>query len=328
MLNDYEAIFGKIGSFIISWLILYLMLGRLKSIEDLRVVWKNEAIDFTKWLAEPGNLELLSDEVGISIKLKDTEASVGDFNVDILAEEEDTGKIVIIENQLEATDHDHLGKLLTYASGYDAEYIIWIVKDVRDEHKKAIDWLNEHTDENINFFAIKMELWQIGDSPMAPKFQIISKPNDWAKAVKDSVSDLTDTKLMQLEFWNNFKEYCISKSSNLKLRKPRPQHWYDITYGNAESHIALTVDKDKNKMRCEIYIVDSKDLFKELHKNREAIESELGEKLEWMELPERKASRIILTKEANVKDKKHWDEYFDWLLHKAEDFKKVFIKYV
>lgn len=164
-------------------------LGKLKKI-DLRKAWKHEAIDFTSWLAQDENLTLLSDEIGIGIKLIKTEASVGNFNVDILAEEENTGRKIIIENQLEPTNHDHLGKLVTYASGYDAEIIVWIVEDVKDEHKQAIDWLNEHTDEKLNFFLIKMELWQIGDSSFAPKFQIISNPNDWAKTLKISTGIL------------------------------------------------------------------------------------------------------------------------------------------
>ena len=160
-------------------------LEKLKKI-DLRKAWNHEATDFTNCLAEEENLSLLSDEIGTDIKLIQTEASVGKFSVDILAEEENTGRKIIIENQLEMTNHEHLGKIITYASGYDAEIIIWIIKDVRDEHKQAVDWLNEHTDDKINFFAIKMELWQIGNSPFAPKFQIISKPNDWAKAIKKS----------------------------------------------------------------------------------------------------------------------------------------------
>ena len=174
-------------------------LSKLKKV-DLREEWKHEAADFTSWLAEAENLQLLSEEIGIDISLIQTEASVGKFSVDILAEEDNTGRKVVIENQLETTNHDHLGKLITYASGFDAEIVIWIVKDVRDEHKQAIDWLNEHTDDKINIFAIRMELWQIGDSPCAPKFHVVSQPNDWAKAIKKSTSqsDLSDRRLMQL----------------------------------------------------------------------------------------------------------------------------------
>ncbi len=142
-------------------------LARLKQI-NLRKAWGHEATDFTKWLAEEENLSLLSDEIGLDIKLIQTEANVGKFNVDILAEEENTGRKIIIENQLETTNHDHLGKIITYASGYDAEIIIWIVREAREEHKQAIDWLNDHSDEQSNFFLIKMELWQIGNSVYAP----------------------------------------------------------------------------------------------------------------------------------------------------------------
>src|SRR3989339_1963783 len=177
-------------------------LGKLKKVE-LREAWKHEASNFTQWLAQEENLALLGDEIGFDIKLLQTEAAVGSFSVDILAEEENTGRKIIIENQLEVTNHDHLGKIITYASGYDAEIIIWIVEDVRDEHQKAIEWLNEHTDENINFFLIKIELWQIEGSNPAPKFEIIVAPNEWAKAIKQSgaTGELTDTKIQQLDFW-------------------------------------------------------------------------------------------------------------------------------
>ena len=137
-----------------------MQLSKIKRV-DLRKVWKHEALDFTNWLAEPENLELLSEEVEIEISLIQTEASVGKFKVDILAEENNTGRKIVIENQLDSTNHDHLGKIITYASGFDAEIVIWIVQNVRDEHKQAIDWLNEHTDQKVNIFAIQMEVWQI-----------------------------------------------------------------------------------------------------------------------------------------------------------------------
>ena len=297
---------------------------------DLRKVWNHEANDFTTWLSEKENLALLSDEIGIDILLIETEASVGKFNVDILAEEENTGKKIVIENQLEITDHDHLGKTITYASGYDAEIIIWIVKDVRDEHKQAIDWLNEHTDEKINFFAIKMELWQIGNSPCAPKFNIISKPNDWAKAVKKSTrqSNLTETKVLQLDFWNQFKEYAQNNSSQLKLRKAYPQHWYDISIGNSKAYISLTANSQTNLIACEIYIPDSKDLFYELETNKNKIEEELQAELEWMALDGKKASRIKLSNDADINQKEKWDQYFDWLMITAEKFQTVFGQHI
>ena len=159
-------------------------LGKIEKIEDLRTIWKHEAHDFSKWLAQEENLALLSKAIGIDMVLKETESSVGSFSVDLFASEEGTGRKIIIENQLEDTDHDHLGKIITYASGKGAEVIVWIVKRARDEHRQAIEWLNQHTDENIGFFLVEIELWRINDSLPAPKFTIIEKPNDWAKTMK------------------------------------------------------------------------------------------------------------------------------------------------
>ena len=133
-------------------------LGKLEKVKDLRSVWKHEANDFTKWLAKEENLNTLSEEIGIDIELVSTEAKTGSFSTDILAVEANTNNKIIIENQLEATNHDHLGKIITYASGHDAKTIIWIVKEAREEHRQAIDWLNEHTDEEINIFLCRIEL--------------------------------------------------------------------------------------------------------------------------------------------------------------------------
>jgi len=304
-------------------------LGKLKKI-GLRQAWKHEAGDFTNWLAEEENLSLLSDEIGLDIKLIQTEANVGKFNVDILAEEENTGRKIIIENQLETTNHDHLGKVITYASGYDAEIIIWLVKEAREEHQQAIDWLNNHLDEQANFFLIKMELWQIGNSEFAPKFQKISEPNDWAKAIKKSSTqgNLTETKILQLNFWTKFKEYAENQSSKLRLRKTSPQHWYDISIGSSECHITLTVNSQKDLIACEIYIGNSKETFYALEKYKEKIEQELSEKLEWLSMEGKKSSRIKLSREGNINEEENWEEYFSWLKETAEKLQKVFIKYI
>lgn len=305
------------------------MLGKLVKVEDLRTIWKHEAYDFTKWLSKDENLSLLGDEIGIEINLLETEASVGSFSVDILAEEESTGRKIIIENQLESTDHDHLGKIITYASGYDAEIIIWVVKEIREEHRQAIDWLNEHTDEKTNFFIVKVELWKIGDSPCAVKFQVVSRPNDWAKSVRQTTNNanLTDTKVLQLEFWNEFKTYALSRGSNLKLRKAFPQHWYDLSYGVSGSHIGLTINTQLKQIGCEIYISDSKELYRTFEQQKEQIENELGFELEWMELPNKKASRIKATTTADLNSRSKWENYFEWLKEVAEKFQKTFYKY-
>lgn len=206
-------------------------LGTLTKITDLRKVWPNEARDFTPWLAEETNLEILSNEIGLDIELIETEAKTGSLSTDILAKDTYTDNIIIIENQLEQTDHDHLGKIITYASGHDANTIVWIVKKVKEEHRPAIDWLNEHTDQDINIFLVKIELWKIGDSDIAPKFNIISSPNNWTKTVKNSPNtEISNLKLKQLELWNKFSDYV---ETNSKIFKPKnyqkPHTRYDLS---------------------------------------------------------------------------------------------------
>jgi len=304
-------------------------LGKLTKI-DLREAWKHEANDFTTWLAQEENLRLLGDEIGFDMKLVQTEAKVGDFNVDILAEEENTGKKIIIENQLEITNHTHLGQIITYASGYDANVIVWIIGDAREEHRRAIDWLNEHTDENIEFYLVKIELWQIGDSPYAPKFEIVSKPNDWAKAVRESIGqgELTDTKLNQLEFWNQFKEYGRTSGTKLRFQKTYPQHWTNISIGRSDAHLALTINSRENVIGAELYIPDNKKLYAKLLEQKANIEKDLGEQAEWMELPGKKASRIRITIQGDFENKSNWARYFDWLLREAEKLHSVFPGYL
>lgn len=302
-------------------------LSKLNKVE-LRDVWGHEAIDFTNWLAQQENLDALSEEIGVDIKLIKTEASVGKFSVDILAEEEASGRKIIIENQLEDTNHDHLGKIITYASGYDAEIIIWIVKNVRDEHQKAINWLNEHTDENLSFFLIKIELWQIESSNPAPKFEIMVSPNEWAKVIKTSPSngELTDTKLQQLEFWNNFKKYVRENDTRIRLQTPRPQHWYDVSMGSSNGHVALTINTRENLIGCEVYISKNKDLFNFLKERKDKIEKEVGETIEWVDAAV--ASRIMIKKAvSSIFDQAEVEIYFAWLYEKTVLFQKIFGKY-
>jgi len=300
-------------------------LAKLKKVE-LRDVWPHEASDFTNWLALKENLDALSEEIGVEISLIKTEANVGKFNVDILAEESG-GQKVIIENQLEATDHDHLGKIVTYAAGHDAEIVIWIVRDVREEHHKAMDWLNDHTDEDVSFFLIKIELWQIEGSKPAPKFEIIVSPNEWAKTIKATprTIELTDTKLQQLEFWTQFKNYVRELDTQIRLQTPRPQHWYDVSMGSSDSHVSLTVNTRDNLIACEIYISRNKDFYKFLLERKNDIEEEIGEEAEWVDAAV--ASRVKIRKDvSDVFNQEKSKEYFDWLYKKTILFQTVFLK--
>lgn len=306
-------------------------LGTLKKI-DLREAWKHEANDFTQWLALEENLSLLADAIGFDLKLVQVEAEVGDFSADILAEEENTGRKIIIENQLEVTDHSHLGQIITYASGYNAGVVVWVVKDVREEHRQAIDWLNNHTDDTIEFYLVKIELWQIGDSPYAPKFDIVCKPNDWAKTVKEAVAgnqELTATKLAQLEFWNQFKEYAQQHHSKLRIRKGNPQAWTDVSIGHGNAaYVSLSINSKDDLFSVDLYIPNNKELFERLLSRKSEIEADLEKTLVWMALPEKKASRAKLTLGGSFDDKTHWESCFEWLLKNAELFQSVFPKYI
>ena len=208
-------------------------LGILEEIKDLRTVWPHEAADFTPWLSEDDNIALLADAVGIDITVDETESLVGDFHVDLSASETGTERKIIIENQLGDTDHDHLGKLITYASGKSADVIIWVVKRAREEHKAAIEWLNYHTDEKIGFFLCEIKLYRIGDSAPAVKFEVVEKPNDWTKEVKKT--EMTGvTQQQRYEYWGGisglrFPECTVHKKLQAQKAFYRSldglQHW-------------------------------------------------------------------------------------------------------
>lgn len=307
-------------------------LGQLKKIA-LREVWNHEAHDFTRWLEKEENIQLLSDEIGISLIDVRSEQSIGRYQVDLVGMDEDSQQKVIIENQLEHSDHKHLGQLITYASGYDASIIIWIVKEEREEHRNAMEWLNNHTSSELSFFLIRMELWQIGDSPFAPKFHVIVEPNDWAKEIKSTPNrskELSDTKLLQFEFWQQFIEYARNNQTSLKIgRKARAQHYYNISFGTSEANIGLTVNSRDNIISSTIYIPKSAELYRRFESKSSEIESKLGFELEWMELEEKDAFRVKIEKggsDFTLQD--NWPTYFQWLQEHAEKMANVFAKYL
>ena len=158
-------------------------LGRLKKIKNVRDIWDKEDRDFTPWLAEDENISLLGESIGLSLEVEAQEKSVGPFRADILCKDTADDSWVLIENQLEKTDHKHLGQLMTYASGLKAVTIVWLATKFTEEHRSSLDWLNQITDDSFNFFGLEIELWRIDDSLIAPKFNLVSKPNDWSRSV-------------------------------------------------------------------------------------------------------------------------------------------------
>lgn len=296
----------------------------------LRDVWKHEALDFTQWLALPENIQNLSETIGVDITNTQTEVGVGQFHVDILAEDE-SGHKIVIENQLEPTNHDHLGKIITYASGLQAEVIVWIVERAREEHEQAVNWLNENTTENANFFLIQIEAWKIGDSAPAPRFNVIAKPNDWAKTIKQSGTGnkVTELKLQQQSFFEELREYGEQNAKYIKSwQTPRAQHWYTIRVGSSQAKISVTLNSKEQQVAVELYINDSKELFNKILLKKDEIEEKLGMKLDWQELPDKKASRIIITHSGDFTDESQTSELIVWLTETADKFSKIFPKYL
>ena len=300
-----------------------MQLGKMKRIDDLRKVWPNEAMNFTKWLAEEENLEELGKAVGVDIDLEERESSVGSFNVDLYATESGSGRKIIIENQLEDTNHDHLGKLITYASGKGAEVVIWIVKRARDEHRQAIEWLNQHTDSNIGFFLVEIELWQINDSLLAPKFNVVEKPNDWGKYMK-SIEGMSETDRLKLEFWQAFNEQMGSSPDfqrEFNLRKPQPCHWYDLSLGTSSYYISLNINTQKKKIDAGLYIPSDKEVFHRLEEHADVFKEAIGKDVEFRDSG--KSSRILLYHSINVKDRAKWSDAATWMFEMALKFKKT-----
>src|SRR5690349_7935524 len=205
-------------------------LGRLSRV-DLRNIWLSEATDFTPWLAREENLSVLAETLGLDLELEAQERSVGPFRADILCKDIGSNAWVLIENQLERTNHGHLGQLLTYASGLDAVTIVWIAAQFTEEHRSTLDWLNKITDDSFRFFGLEVELWRIGDSPAAPKFNIVSKPNDWSHSVAQAAraideTELSETRILQRNYWAALNKVFDAMGGAISgNKKPQPQAW-------------------------------------------------------------------------------------------------------
>lgn len=302
-------------------------LGTIKKI-DLRDVWSSEASDFTPWLAKDENIALLGEAIGLELEVESQEKNVGPFRADILARDLTSNHYVLIENQLEQTNHNHLGQIMTYAAGLDAFSIIWIAKSFTEEHRAALDWLNRITEENINFFGIEIEVIQIGDSLPAPQFKVVAKPNDWSKSVRSSAStgELTDTKLKQQQYWTEFKEYVEKNGSPFKVQKPSPQHWTNIALGRSNFYLSLTVNSQSHIIciNLEIGGARAKEHFDKLRDLYEEDSKEhISADIEWFRLDDRKSCMVKLSKSFNFTDESSRDEQYAWFV----EYVKKYIHY-
>ena len=305
-------------------------LGSMTQITNLRSVWPNEASDFTPWLAE--NMELLNEATGLSLELVEQESAVGSFSLDVLAQDTETGANAVIENQLEDTNHDHLGKLLTYAAGKDAKYVIWIVKSAREEHRAAIEWLNNNTVDGVGFFLIEIQLWSIDGSAPAPKLNVVEQPNGWVKIIKrPSGIQGGAASQFKYDFWNAFNDYAFKNSefsTEFNQHKASSDHWYDLNIGTSEAHIQLLVNSRTNVISVCIYIAKSKALYDRFAEHKDEIERIVGDGLDWRRMNDKITCRILLEKQVDLKDDGARTAQFEWFMEKALAFKKAFSKYL
>ncbi len=305
--------------------------GRLTEI-NVRDLWPHEQYDFSNWLAKSENIELLNDILGLTLVDIDKEVYVGAYRCDLVAKDETSGLRIIIENQLETSDHNHLGQIITYASGLDAKVIVWIVKEAREEHRSAIEWLNNNTGKELNFFLIELHAYKIGDSLPAPKFEVVEGPNDFIKNAKSSgnAAATNKTQSERLIFWTQFNELLAAKGKPFNIRKATTDHWYDVALGTSEAHIGINLVNKEACVTVEVYITNNKSLFDQLYAQKEQIEQALGFSLDWRRLTDtKKASRILYSIPGlNFDDHSNYEQLMNEIIDKVVLLKKVFSKYI
>ena len=271
-------------------------LGKMQEV-DIREIWKHEQYDFSKWLSAEENINELGNILNLSLTDVKTEQFVGGYRCDIICKDEITGKSVLIENQLEQTNHDHLGKIITYASGLDASVVVWIVSEAREEHASAIEWLNNHTDDNLAFFLIEIHAYTIGDSNPAPMFKIIEQPNDFARSVKAAAvnGELCEAQHRRQEFWKMFIDVLDQRGRPFNKRKATTDHWYNVAIGSSQCAISIDLVNKEHKIRVGLWISNSKELFDSLFLQKAEIEEKIGFELDWDRLDGKKASVVCTT---------------------------------
>jgi len=303
------------------------MIGKMEKVK-LRDIWKNEAKDFSSWLFD--NLDVLSEELELKLTPVEKEKSVGTFSADILAEDV-SGNTVIIENQLEKTDHDHLGKILTYISNVGAKIAIWISSKPRPEHERAIEWLNQAS-MDAYFYLVKVEAFKIGDSEPAPKFTIISGPSEVATSIGREKKELTERHKKRLEFWKSLLKKSKEKTSLHSNITPAVDSW--ISTGAGKSGLSYNYVITYKYGQIELYIdrgnyEENKKIFDELFKNKENIEEVFSGKLEWQRLDDKRASRIRKTYDyADLNDVEKWDKLQENMINDMIRLEKALKKFI
>jgi hypothetical protein len=308
-------------------------LGRLIR-ADLRDAWEGEATGFTPWLAQPDNIALLGETIGIELEVESQEKNVGPFRADILCRDTINNHYVLIENQLERTDHVHLGQLLTYAAGLEAVTIVWVASRFTEEHRAALDWLNNATTSAFNFFGLEIELWRIGDSAMAPKFNVVSQPNDWAKAVREQAaggqsSALTEFQRLHLEFWTQFRQHLEDTHSPIRINRPSKDHWNNVAVGRSGFGLVPWNGMRDHRSAVDLSLTgrDAKAHFGLLEQRfRDLVEQRLTPlgTVEWRLLPNAKESQIRVVRTSTPAKPETWPELNAWMATTLDTMHRLF----
>ncbi len=294
---------------------------------SVRTAFKSESGDFTAWMEE--NIDALSDRIGLKLEVLERETKVGDFRVDLLCQDE-FGRRVIVENQLERSDHSHLGQVLTYMVNLDAKIAIWITPEPRQEHEKVIDWLNEVTPDDISFYLIKVEIVRIGESARAPLFSIISRPDSQAKVVGEKKKELSEKKGNYKEFWAGLLPKMNTKSQLFNKRSPGMDSWFGA--GAGKSGVTFQFWIRKTDCGVDLYVdydqdtgLKNKKIYDLLFEEKAIIESEIGHAIRWWRLDHKRASIISATAfEADWTDRSNWPEMQDKMVELMLQFEKAF----
>ncbi|MEO6994507.1 MAG: DUF4268 domain-containing protein [Lacunisphaera sp.] len=256
-------------------------IGRLQRV-GLREAWPKEDRNFTPWLAKAENMDLLGETIDLRLECVAQEKVVGPFRADLVCKDTTTDHWVLIENQLEPTDHSHLGQLLTYAAGLEAVTIVWIAERFIDEHRAALDWLNEHTVEGINFFGLEVELWRIGDSPLAPKFNIVCKPNEWTRSVIKSREN-SDSKQFCLDYWSGVLNAL--RPSGILSGGAKPFGRHDTMIDVGWRNFLLKAYFSRPQKRGGVWVTcrgpQGLENYVRLNASKAQIEQHVGRELEW-----------------------------------------------
>lgn len=300
-------------------------LGRLQRV-PLRKAWKREDTGFTPWLAEASNIALLGETIGVDLEVEQVEANVGPFRADVVCRDPH-GDVVLIENQLERTDHNHLGQILTYAAGLKAKTVVWVAARFTEEHRAAIDWLNDNTGDDLHFFGLEIELWRIGDSDYAPKFNAVAKPNEWSKAVKESADGggVSPAQERYISFWKVFAQRADARNARYSVPEVNKANWSPWGIGGKGASLAAAVAPTRGTARVFINILSgpTRDVVYDALKDaRATIEADLGTTLDWREAG--KERNIVWEREVPLDDEAQWAQAADWLLDSLAAMEAVF----